>query len=320
MSHLHRQDAQLEEQEDPQDSPRSPFAEVAGRFANWFNGLERMHEHAPADYEIDPDPLRALTAGRADRNQSDGDEAGGGQPESTRFPLAAFGYNRAAVDEHLATLERELTDLRAHNEPPISITEELEKIGEQTASILVVAHDKAHETTRRAQTQAERCIADAAANAVAITEEAKQRLRELDNETDSVWRERERLLEDLRAVSSALNSLADQASDRFPPAGDQASTTAIPAAGPSSRRGGAAAAEMASTATVDPQATQPFDPMSEAEMWGEAPVAEDNPAPARWEDDSIAAGVPDQPEADPADTGSWLAGFEPAEEPDEPQS
>ena len=115
--------------------------------------------------------------------------------------MAPFGYNRAAVDEHLIGLEREIAELRAATATltPMSITEELERIGEQTASILVVAHDKANETTRRAQEQAERCVADAAANAVAITDEAKQRLRELDSETDSVWRERERLLEDVRA-------------------------------------------------------------------------------------------------------------------------
>jgi cell division septum initiation protein DivIVA len=98
----------------------------------------------------------------------------------------------------------------------MSITEEIERIGEQTASILVVAHDKAHETTRLAQEQADRCIADAAANAVAITVQAKERLRELDNETDSVWRERERLIEDVRVVSVALGSLATEASARFP--------------------------------------------------------------------------------------------------------
>ena len=98
----------------------------------------------------------------------------------------------------------------------MSITEEIERIGEQTASILVVAHDQAHETTRRAQEQAERCIADAAANAVAITAEAKERLRELDDETDSVWRERERLLEDTRMVSEQLGTLVEEALSRFP--------------------------------------------------------------------------------------------------------
>jgi cell division septum initiation protein DivIVA len=140
---------------------------------------------------------------------------------SSRFPVAPLGYNRQAVDEQFADLESELRELRqelAHasrGEAPMSIQEELERIGEETASILVVAHDKAHETTRMAQEQAERCIADAAANAVSITEEATRKLQELEAETDGIRRHRERLITDVRNVSNSLQSLADDAERRF---------------------------------------------------------------------------------------------------------
>ena len=110
----------------------------------------------------------------------------------------------------------------ARDRPPaVSITEEIERLGEQTASILVVAHDQAHETARLAQEQADRCIADAASNAVAITEQAKQQLRELDSETDSVWHERRRLIEDVRTTATALFALAEDAIDRFPEDADR---------------------------------------------------------------------------------------------------
>lgn len=138
---------------------------------------------------------------------------------SSHFPIAALGYNRAAVDEHVAALELALEDLQGRHpgeDPPISITEEIERLGEQTASILVVAHDQAHETTRLAQEQADRCVTDAADNAVAITEQAKRQLQALDLETDTVWQERARLLEDARAVGSALIALIDEAETRFP--------------------------------------------------------------------------------------------------------
>ncbi len=280
MSHFQRHGTKVHEREESEDQPRAPFADVATRFANWFTGIDREHAQLPAGgEEIDSDPLQALTPGAVDDR------------EPSRFPVAPLGYNRAAVDEHLADLERELADLghelaelRARHETPLTVTEELERIGEQTASILVVAHDKANETTRRAQEQAERCIADAAANAVSITEEAKVRLRELDNETDSVWRERERLLEDVRAVSSALASLADQASERFPAAADQSATAAFPAR---SAWGG-------QTMSFEPPATRPFTPAEAAEARGE----DAGPAPA-------------EPTGAPGDTASWLAGFEP---------
>jgi hypothetical protein len=165
---------------------------------------DRQFTPPPADDQVD-EPLPELMGGEG----------------SARFPVAPLGYNRQAVDEQFTELESELRELRealaqqAHGEAPMSIQEELERIGEETASILVVAHDKAHETTRIAQEQAERCIADAAANAVSITDEAKRKLAELEAETDGVSRRRERLIADVRNISGSLESLADEAERRF---------------------------------------------------------------------------------------------------------
>ncbi len=141
------------------------------------------------------------------------------QDTPSRFAVAPLGYSRPAVDEHIAALEREIAELREQrqDEPPaISITEEIERLGEQTASILVVAHDKAHETTRPAREQAERCVADAADSVVTMTEQARRRLESMDAETDVVWQERSRLLEDARAIATELAALVDRAEARFP--------------------------------------------------------------------------------------------------------
>ncbi len=137
----------------------------------------------------------------------------------SRFAVAPLGYSRPAVDEHIAALEHELAELRAtraDEKPAMSITEEIERLGEQTASILVVAHDQAHETTRLAQERAERCVTDAADNASAITEQAKRRLEALDVETDVVWQERARLLADARAIAEELTAMVQRAEERFP--------------------------------------------------------------------------------------------------------
>ncbi len=174
---------------------------------------------------------RAFRGGDRDRRPSavepSGDRVDEPLPElmggegASRFPVAPLGYSRQAVDEQFADLESEVIELRealaqaSHGEAPMSIQEELERIGAETASILVVAHDKAHETTRMAQEQAERCVADAAANAVSITEEATRKLHELEAETDGVRRRRERLIADVRNISSSLQSLADDADRRF---------------------------------------------------------------------------------------------------------
>ena len=303
MNSFHRPHAGLQENDVPEETARSPFADLAGRFANWMTGADRLTPDETVmpegrDRAPDPSHVTPLPAAAAPAETE----------ESSRFPLAPFGYNRAAVDEQLARLERELDEMRSKREPLGSITDELERIGEQTASILVVAHDQAHETTRVAQEQAERCVADAAANAVAMTEEAKLRLRDLDNETDAIWRERERLLEDVRVVSTALASLADQASDRFPAAEPSApAAAAFPAVRGVGGVGGSGysgsqgiwnqAAESeppgpepatpgtSSIPAPDPQATQPFNALEDTGDDGRQPQ--------------------------PGDNGSWLAGLEP---------
>ena len=52
-------------------------------------------------------------------------------------------------------------------------------------------------------------VADAAENAVAITEQAQRKLESLDVETDVVWQERARLLEDARTVAGELVALVE---------------------------------------------------------------------------------------------------------------
>jgi cell division septum initiation protein DivIVA len=331
MSYFHRPDAGFEPpvsiegstEESTEESPRSPFSEVAGRFANWITGADRMPgEGTETAYERDDDPIQQLTM-PADSE------------EPSRFPVAPRGYSRTAVDEHLSVLERELAELRAQRPPAVSITEELERIGEQTASILVVAHDQAHQTTRQAQEQAERCVADAAANAVTITSQAKQRLRQLDSETDSVWRERERLLEDVRVVSAALAALADQASERFPAADPGSAPQGTVAFHMAPEPGATEAFQM----PPEPEASEASHLAHEPRVSEEFPTATEPPAsdssatpygpwageafqmapmpPPEQEDCTSGEPIDDDspaPGTQSGDTGSWLAGLEPPDQ------
>ncbi len=300
MNNFHRPHGGLQEADASEEAVRSPFSDLAGRFANWMTGTDRLPlDESEPEIGYDPAPVarRMAPEPAAPMPGSDGNDDSG-RDDTGRFPMAPFGYNRTAVDEHLSRLEAELDQLRAKHVPMASITEELERIGEQTASILVVAHDQAHETTRIAQEQAERCVADAAANAVQITAEAKDKLRELDAETDAIWRERERLLEDVRVVSAALSNLATQASERFPAAEPTPSTGSFPAVAAPARGiwedaaeadgddfGAAGASDEAGPG--DPQATMPFNVLEH--------VGDE-------EEESA---------TQPGDTGSWLAGLEP---------
>jgi DivIVA domain-containing protein len=230
-------------------SPGTWFADIGDRLARGFNNFDRppADEDEP-DWEEYDEPEQPTAV--ADPVDWDPPEL----PGKKRFPTSLHGYDREAVDVHLDALERELAELRIHRTPAAAAVEaEIERVGEETSAILRVAHEQASEITRRAQTQADHCVQDAAANAVSMTEDAKRKLRQLDSETDAVWAERGRLIEDVRSVATALFSLAEDAADRFPEEGDRrapaepappiraatvapvAAPPAAPAAGPAPR-------------------------------------------------------------------------------------
>ena len=196
-------------------SPGTFFADLGDRLARGFSSFDKPvdEEAAWETYDETDQPTAAV-------------DALPWEPGRRRFPTALHGYDREAVDAHLSALERELAEVRAQRGPAPALDEELARLGEETSAILKVAHQQAVEITRRAQSQADRCVADAAANAVAMTEEAKRNLRQLDTETDAVWAERGRLIEDVRNVATALFSLAEDAADRFPEDGERGASGA----------------------------------------------------------------------------------------------
>jgi methyl-accepting chemotaxis protein len=137
-----------------------------------------------------------------------------------RFPIARQGYDCAAVDEYVAGLERELGELdvelaalRTATPSSGEAAAEIERLGQQTSGILLAAHDGAQEITRTAQEQADRCLADAASNALAITSDANQQVTDLQSEIASLCGERDRILKDVRKSANALKRLAGDVPD-----------------------------------------------------------------------------------------------------------
>ena len=231
-------------------TPGTWFADMGDRLARGFNSFDRpqadQSDWEPYDepYDEPEQPTAAVDAMQW-------------EPDHKRFPTALHGYDRDAVDEHLAALEAEIDDLQARRLPAPTVESEIERVGAETTAILKVAHEQAAEITRRAQTQADKCVADAAANAVAMTEDAKRKLRQLDSETDAVWAERGRLIEDIRNVATALFSLAEDAADRFPEDGDRGGAT-VAMAGPQAPAPQASAPSHASPPHASaPQAAPP---------------------------------------------------------------
>jgi cell division septum initiation protein DivIVA len=225
------------------------------------------------------------------------------EPAGRRFPGALHGYDRDSVDQHLAALEHELDQLRVQRSPGGAVEAEIDRIGEETSAIIKVAHEQATEITRRAQIQAEKCVADAAANAVGMTEEAKRKLRSLDVETDTVWAERARLLEDARKVATALFNLVEEAAERFPEEG--AKTDSLP----SSRELSAGAAVRPATAAAN-SGKPPTGSSGSPPANSGTPLAGSNgPPPANPGTPSGNAGAPSGNAGAPANTAAPPPGW-----------
>jgi ElaB/YqjD/DUF883 family membrane-anchored ribosome-binding protein len=212
MTQFDRPGATLERQK--RRAPSSRLADLGDRLARSFSPSSTEDRHELADQSGAPWEANTETHVPV---PYDADEMW--DETAPSFPVVRHGYDRAAVDEYVAELEREIDDLRAKG--PVTantaVSDEIKKIGAQTAAILQTAHQQANETTRKAQAEADKCLSDAAATAISMKEEAKQELRHLDTETDAVWHERARLIDDVRNVATTLFSLAEEATDRFPP-------------------------------------------------------------------------------------------------------
>ena len=200
-------------------SPGTFFADIGDKLARGFNSFDRPQPDEPDwdRYEELDQPTAAV------------DTLPPEEPSRRRFPTSLHGYDRDAVEDYIDGLEHEIgqmaAKLSAQRSPTSAVQAEIDRVGEETSAILRVAHEQAAEITRRARVEADRCVSDAAANAVSMTEDAKRKLRQLDSETDAVWAERMRLIEDVRNVATSLFSLAEDATDRFPEDGDKDSAT-----------------------------------------------------------------------------------------------
>lgn len=144
-------------------------------------------------------------------------EAYDARPDEPLFPLVLRGYDRRMVEEHVELLTGRLVELEAMQSPSVAVQEALERVANDTGSILKEAHETADGVLSRARAEAERMLRDAREEAERTIASAEARVRQLAIDTDSLWQERMRLIDDSRAVAASLAALADEAADRFPP-------------------------------------------------------------------------------------------------------
>ncbi|MGH2866593.1 MAG: DivIVA domain-containing protein [Solirubrobacteraceae bacterium] len=132
------------------------------------------------------------------------------------FPSALRGYDRLAVDAYIKRTSQLVAELQATRSPEAAVRRALERVGEQISGILQRAHDTAEQITGQSRGEAEDRLEAARVEAAEIIAAAQQRVKDLDADTDRIWIERGRIVDDARDLAAQLMSVAENASDRFP--------------------------------------------------------------------------------------------------------
>jgi DivIVA domain-containing protein len=176
------------------------------------------------------------------------------QARDTEFPVALRGYDRAAVDRYVEHVNRLLAELEISSSPESAVRHALDEVSEETRDILQHAHDTADEITARSRSRADDRLqqAEQEANelrAAALTEAqetkdaanrdaeelratargesadmletAETRKRDLARSAEAIWRERRRLLDDMRGIGEQLVAIGDVEGKRFAKLSDE---------------------------------------------------------------------------------------------------
>lgn len=131
------------------------------------------------------------------------------------FPTAVRGYDRIAVDEYVTRVNEVLAELETMRTPDGAVKRAIEKVGEDTASVLQSAHHAAEQMKQQARAEADEQTLSAQREGMRVRQEAEAHARQADQETDAVWQERARLLEDVRRIADELGAVTAAADERM---------------------------------------------------------------------------------------------------------
>ena len=183
-------------------------------------------------------------------------------PQAAEFPVVLRGYDRDAVDAYVARVSAVIEDLQASRSPQAAVRRALDRVGEETGSILRQAEVTAEQMTARSRAKADERLQRAESEARELRAAAEKHVRALDNDTDKIWQERQRLIDDTRKLADTLLAVADDAEERFPP--EPAPQPAEPAGDEQLKRTVVAEIPPKSEEASDPPDPEPTSPRSES--------------------------------------------------------
>ena len=130
------------------------------------------------------------------------------------FPLAVRGYDRQAVEDFVDQVADLVAELEGRQTRETVVQRALDQVGEETAGILQRAHQAADELAARSRSQAEGRIQRADREAELLRQQADEYAEKVIVDTQLLWDERQRLLDDLRQLADEVLATADDAAER----------------------------------------------------------------------------------------------------------
>lgn len=181
-----------------------------------------------------------------------GEQTYADEPRAAEFPVVLRGYDRDAVDAYVARVSVVIEDLQASRSPQAAVRRALDRVGEETGSILRQAEVTAEQMTARSRAKADERLQRAESEARELRAAAEKHVRALDNDTEKIWQERQRLIDDTRKLADTLLAVADDAEERFPPEPTP----------PAAERVSEERLENASVGEIPPEPEEATDPLS----------------------------------------------------------
>ena len=135
---------------------------------------------------------------------------------TTRFPVVMRGYDRAAVDKYVADVAQIVSELESSQLRENVVQRALDEVGEQTSGILQRAHETAEEIETRSRSHAEGRLQRAEQEAELLRRDAERYAEELAAETQRLWEDRVRMIEEMRQLADEVLGVADDALERLP--------------------------------------------------------------------------------------------------------
>jgi cell division initiation protein len=210
------------------------------------------------------------------------------------FPVAMRGYDRLAVDAYVKRTTQLVAELQSTRSPEAAVRRGLERVGEEVAGILQRAHEAASQITAQSRSDAEDRLERARQEATQITADAERRLRDLDAETDRIWAERQRIVDDAQQLAQQLLALASSAAERFPAAEDPETTQGDSRSRASSVVGPASAEDEAGLELEEPT----VDTVEKRDTLERDPVFDAESEADRFEGEPGAAALEGEPDAE----------------------